>query len=143
MSNFADTLITLYQDTDKIPVYIMRATSWDQRHGNYPDIGIRHQIADHPERDPVIDGTPFMIAGTVYNVYSPSTDEVQDFDQFMFLIDQPQSTIRIKLRAISGTFPIATIDLGTYTIEDYEIFDVDKQFNVVHGIRANLKRRSA
>ena len=141
MNHFANTLVKLYQETESIPVYIMRASSWDQRRGSYPDIGIRHQIADHPERDPIIDETPFMIAGTVYNVYSTNTGVVEDFDEFMFLVNLPESTIRIKLRGISGTFPIATVDLGTYTIEDYEIFDAKE--GVVYGIRANLKRRSA
>lgn len=116
---FNETLYELMKQTDTTEVYACRA--YDDINGKcQPSIGIRRCIVGQQERDPVIDGTAFMICGDVYDIFDyvklTSVDELKDADG---------ENLSVHLRAVAGSWPIITADIGTYNILRKEIVDSD------------------
>ena len=119
--NFNDTLAELYQKTKNITVYAAQAYNWSNGQ-NCPAIGIRSYFAGYTNNDPVVDGVSFMVCGDVFYATDGTTFQ-KAVDLQILNTAKKDSDIFVALRAVSGTFPVATIDLGTYRISKKSILD--------------------
>ena len=109
--NFQQTLYALHDATENITVFASNA--YDYVNGeNRRSIGIRASCADiSAHNDPIVDGTPFMIAGDIFVKGKKMTD-------FRDLEKTPIEDLRVKIRAIGGYPPAsANVHLGMYTVE--------------------------
>ena len=131
--NFQDTIYELVKQTEEIEV--CACGGWTKAE---KDIGIRSGCARANVKfhDPIIDDTPFMICGDIYEKESfNSTSLITDVDgygsDFFFFF----------LYAIGGYPPyIAKIQLGDYSIESMERAKWHEYYTTERVLKLKLKR---
>lgn len=111
---FTNTLTNLYKDTEHTQIHGISA--FDE-HG-CPCIGFRREHSGTPFTDPVIGGVSFMLCADAY--YKDNYMPINDFNE---LIHVPVENVVINLRAQSGTFPICTINLGSFKVNSMRVHE--------------------
>ena len=129
--NFRNTLFALYEETKATTIFAMVAYS----EGGKPSIGFRRECNCSELKDPCIDVVSFMLCADAWN--KKGNKAVHTLSNFM---STPVEDVEIRLRAVSSTYPAATITLG-----DYEIIsrtDVKKNitFGYTEGVRLEIRR---
>ena len=114
---FQDVLTELYTNTKEITVYAANAFDYIDDEVKY-SIGIRSFFCDYEDHDPIVDGTRFMVCGTIFNIGGKEVTRLRNLNDNCI----------IKLRANSIGFPTAVIDLGRYTIVSRS--EVDERENI-------------
>lgn len=104
--NIQDTLYALYEETEKTTIFALISYE-DAKTG----IGFRRECCGSDLKDPIIDGTSFMLCADAWNKVLCCPIGTM-FD----LACTPTEDIEIRLQAISMTFPFATVQLGRYDI---------------------------
>lgn len=112
--NFRDTLLALHEETKTTAIFAMRSYG-DGKHG----IGFRRECCGSDLKDPCIDDVPFMLCADAWkakNLRKGFDDVSRKILTMEDFIDIPKEDIEIRLRAVSGSYPMATIALGDYEI---------------------------
>ena len=109
--NFQDTLTELYHYTQEIGIYAAQATNWINGK-SVPCIGIRSYFAGYANHDPVVEDVSFMVCGEVYFSNGKEVTDIRDLND----VWTQNPDYYIRLRAVSNTYPTATVDLGKYEI---------------------------
>lgn len=106
---FTETLTKLYKETEHTQIYALPGYDSNGK----PRIGFRRSCADSPYReDPIIDDTVFMLYADAFDFnYNVRINNISDL-WFTNISD-----IVIDLYAQSYTFPITTINLGTFKVK--------------------------
>lgn len=106
---FNETILSLYEATNSIVVYAAQA--YNSINGeNVPAIGVRSFFAGYDNNDPVIDGVPFMVCGTVMNDMHREMTDIHD------LFETRSANCIVSLRAVTGCPSLTTVDLGKFQV---------------------------
>ncbi len=105
---FTETLTKLYEETEHTQIYALPGYDSNCK----PGIGFRRSCAGSSYRDPIIDDTVFMLYADAFDsTYNVRINNISDL--WFTNIDD----IVINLYAQSCTFPITTINLGTFKVK--------------------------
>lgn len=110
---FTETLTKLYEETENTQIYAL--ISYDDAKWG---IGFRRSCYGSPYRDPIIDDVVFMICAKAYY-----KDNHMPINTMTELTTNPIENTVISLEAQSGTFPLCTIRLGDFKINNMEIIE--------------------
>ena len=127
--NLQEILSRLYDLTETITVYAAQATDYIEG-AHVPSIGIRAYFAGYKNYSPLIDNISFMICGDIYsdcNGVRKLTD-IHDLNS----AEAGTTYYFVRLRAVSSTYPIATIDIGRYEITSKS--DIDENGNITMNL---------
>lgn len=132
---FKDTIYKLLEETEEIEVIACRAYP-----ENGMEIGIRrHTIYDHTMKDPIIDGIPFMICGTILkdfeNINCKTITNLED------VIYESDDRITVELYAISIPELINRTDLGYYKVLKMEFIE-ESDKDILYAVKLYLKRKT-
>ena len=113
---FTETLSKLYNETEHTQIYGLISYE-DGRYG----IGFRRQCENSEYKDPIIDGTAFMLCADAYDIYyNVKISSITEL-QFTNLDD-----IKISLRA-QTSFPLCTIKLGDFKVNSRKIVEYNEE----------------
>ena len=102
---FTETLTKLYEETEHTQIYALPGYGVN----GVTTLGFSRSCADSSYRDPIIDDTVFMLYADAFDsIYNVRICNISDL--WFTNIDD----IVINLYAQSLTFPITTVNLGTF-----------------------------
>ncbi len=104
---YQETLYDLLKETKYTTIFGMFGYS-DSEPDNY--IGFRRECCWSDLKDPVVDGTPFMLCADAYD--EKKNCKIKSVEQ---LFETPNDDVRIELRAVTFN-PYTTIRLGSYSV---------------------------
>ena len=134
---FEEMLWELYNVTSKTTIFGLLSFG-DATHG----IGFRRACCGSDLKDIVIDRIVFMLCADAWN--KKLNKLVATTEEF---VATNKEDIEIRLRADSSTYPMATINLGSFIISDYEVEKYEDVYflsgpvSVPSRIRLNIERR--